>query len=202
MVEKQLIPRGIKDKAVLNAMLKVERHLFVAKKFRDQAYNDHPVPIKQGQTISQPYMVASMTELLEADKTCKVLEIGTGSGYQTAILAEIAKTVYTVERLEILSENARKVLDSLGYNNIFYKIGDGSLGCEEDAPFDRIICTAASPSVPESFKKQLAPNGKIVIPVGDRTTQMLLRITKKNNDFVTEKFFLCAFVPLIGEQGW
>ncbi len=202
MVQFQIIARGIKDKNVINAMLKVPRHLFVKKNFKNRAYDDNPLPIGKEQTISQPYMVAIMTSLLQIKPNHKVLEIGTGSGYQTAILAEIAKEVYTVERIKELSVKSEKLLGELGYNNIHYRVGDGSLGWEEKAPFNGIICTAAAPDIPEQFKKQLANNGKIVIPVGDRYGQQLVRIVKKNNRFISEKFFLCAFVPLIGEQGW
>ncbi len=202
MVQFQIIARGIKDKNVINAMLKVPRHLFVKKNFKNRAYDDNPLPIGKEQTISQPYMVAIMTSLLQIKPNHKVLEIGTGSGYQTAILAEIAKEVYTVERIKELSVKSEKLLGELGYNNIHYRVGDGSLGWEEKAPFNGIICTAAAPDIPEQFKKQLANNGKIVIPVGDKYGQQLVRIVKKNNRFISEKFFLCAFVPLIGEQGW
>ena len=203
MVKEQIIPRGITDKRVINAMLKVERHLFVTGSNIAKAYLDMPLPIGKNQTISQPYMVAVMTELLEINKTSKVLEIGTGSGYQTAILAEISDNVFTVERLKELSEKAKNILNSIGYKNIRFKVGDGSLGWEEESPFDRIICTAASPEIPEAFKKQLACNGKIVIPVGDRYTQSLLEIIKKkDNEFITKQHFLCTFVPLIGKQGW
>jgi protein-L-isoaspartate(D-aspartate) O-methyltransferase len=202
MVDNQLLPRGIKNKQVINAMLKVPRHVFVPDSSKFYAYEDRPLQIGEGQTISQPYMVAVMTEYLGINENSKVLEIGTGSGYQTAILAEIAKEVYTVERLENLSKRAEKILNKLGYKNIFYKIGDGSLGWEEFSPFDGIIVTAAAPIIPESLKLQLADNGKLVIPVGDRYTQMLKVVLRKNDKFIYEDKFFCAFVPLIGKEGW
>ncbi len=203
MVETQLIPRGIKDEKVLNAMRKVPRHLFVPSNRIDDAYEDCPLPIGYGQTISQPYMVAVMTELLKPDKNKKILEIGTGCGYQTAILAEICKEVYTIERIPELTEMAKRNLEMLGYNNVFFKTGDGTLGWEENAPYDGIIVTAGAPKVPESLKKQLSKDGGIlVIPVGSQFTQSLLRITRKENFYDTEELFFCAFVPLIGKEGW
>ena len=203
MVETQLIPRGIKNKKVLDAMRKVPRHLFVTEDRIDEAYEDCPLPIGYGQTISQPYMVAIMTELLNPDENKKILEIGTGCGYQTAILAEICKEVYTIERIPELTEIAKRNLKRLGYNNVNFKTGDGTLGWEEFAPYDGIIVTAGAPKVPESLKAQLSKDGGIlVIPVGSKFTQSLLRITRKENFFDTEEFFYCAFVPLVGEEGW
>ncbi len=203
MVETQLIPRGIKDKNVLDAMRKVPRHLFVPENRKDEAYDDCPLPIGYGQTISQPYMVAIMTELLKPEKNKRILEIGTGCGYQTAILAETCKEVYTIERIPELTEIAKKNLEALGYDNVFLKAGDGTIGWKEHAPFDGIIVTAGAPKIPYTLKEQLSENGGIlVIPVGDRFTQSLMRITRKGNYFETEDFFLCAFVPLIGEEGW
>ncbi len=203
MIETQLIPRGIKDEKVLNAMRKIPRHLFVPSDRIDEAYEDRPLPIGYGQTISQPYMVAVMTELLKPNKNKKILEIGTGCGYQTAILAEICKEVYTIERIPELTEIAKRNIEKLGYKNVFFKTGDGSLGWEENAPYDGIIVTAGAPKVPESLKKQLSKNGGVlVIPVGSQFTQSLLRITRKENFFDTEELFFCAFVPLIGEEGW
>ncbi len=203
MVKTQLIPRGIKDEKVLNAMRKVPRHIFVPENRKDEAYEDGPLPIGYGQTISQPYMVAKMTELLEPDINKKVLEIGTGCGYQTAILAELFKEVYTIERIPELTEIAKENLKKLGYKNIHFKIGDGTVGWKEFAPYDAIIVTAGAPKVPESLKKQLSENGGIlVIPVGDRFTQSLLKIKRKGNYYDTENLFFCAFVPLIGEEGW
>ncbi len=202
MVNEQIIARGITDKNVINAMNKVPRHLFVPDNKKHLAYDDCPLPIGEGQTISQPFMVAIMTERLNLDDRSKVLEIGTGSGYQTAILAEIAKEVYTVERLESLSLKAQNILKLLGYQNIFFKIGDGTLGWEENSPYDGIIVTAAAPVVPESYKNQLKDGGRLVIPVGDKYTQSLQVIIKKDGKFIEQQEFLCAFVPLIGKEGW
>lgn len=202
MVEAQLIPRGIKDILVLNAMRKLPRHLFLAEHLRDKAYNDMPLPTTEGQTISQPYMVAVMTELLGLEGDEKVLEIGTGSGYQTAILAELSREVYTIERVQTLSESARKILDELGYSNIHIKHGDGTLGWPETAPFDRILITAAAPELPEILLKQLSEGGIILAPVGDRFSQQLVKGTKKGGKIYREYHTPCVFVPLIGEYGW
>ena len=203
MVETQLIPRGIKNEKVLKAMLKIPRHLFVPENQREYAYEDGPLPIGHGQTISQPYMVAKMTELLEPDENKRVLEIGTGCGYQTAVLAEICKEVYTIERIPELMEMAKENLKKLGYNNVYFKVGDGTLGWPEYAPYDGIIVTAGAPKIPESLKEQLKEDGGIlVIPVGDRFTQSLMKVTRKGNYFDIENLFFCAFVPLIGEEGW
>ncbi len=202
MVKTQLIPRGIKDKRVLDAMRKVPRHMFVDERFRDRAYDDSALSIGEGQTISQPYMVAIMTQLLELKGVEKVLEIGTGSGYQAAILAELAKEVYTVERVESLADKAIQKFRNLGYNNIYIKVGNGTLGWQEKSPFDRIIITAGTPKLPEPLLEQLSKNGILVAPVGDRFTQMLLKIKKTDSELKTEKIIPCVFVPLIGEHGW
>ncbi len=196
--------RGVKDKRVLSAMLKVPRHLFVPPELVDRAYDDCPLPIGKGQTISQPYIVALMTEALEIDENSRVLEIGTGSGYQAAILAEIAKEVYTVERIPELLERARKVIESLGYDNVFFKVGDGTEGWPEYAPYDAIIVTAASPRIPEPLIEQLKVGGRLVIPVGSELTQELLKITKISEDGKTkiESLGGCVFVKLKGKYGW
>ena len=195
--------RGIKDERVLNAMLKVPRHLFVPPEIVDRAYDDCPLPIGKGQTISQPYIVALMTEALELDEDSKVLEIGTGSGYQAAILAEIAKEVYTVERIPELLERARKTIESLGYTNIHFKLGDGTMGWEEEAPFDAIIVTAASPDIPEPLVEQLKIGGRMVIPVGSELTQELLKIRKTGEKRIeVESLGGCIFVKLKGKYGW
>jgi len=202
MVNTQLIPRGIRASSVLDAMRRVPRHLFVDASIQHSAYDDMALPIGEGQTISQPYMVAVMTELLDLRGTEKVLEIGTGSGYQAAILAELAKEVYTIERIASLAERASQKFKSLSYTNINVKTGDGTLGWPEASPFDRIIITAASPKIPEPLIGQLAIDGILIIPVGSRFSQQLLRV-KKTKDGLTEEYHTpCVFVPLIGEYGW
>ncbi|WKU18070.1 protein-L-isoaspartate(D-aspartate) O-methyltransferase [Fervidibacter sacchari] len=202
MVEYQLRRRGIKDERVLQAFLKVPRHKFVRPQDMWHAYEDYPLAIGYGQTISQPYMVAIMTELLELKGHERVLEIGTGSGYQAAILAELAKEVFTIERIPELAKKAEKVLRELGYNNVKVIIGDGSKGLPEFAPYDGIIVTAAAPKLPQPLLEQLKDGGRLVIPVGSRKLQDLLRITRIGNEFKTENFGPCLFVPLIGEEGW
>ena len=202
MVKNQLMARGIKDERVLQAMGKISRHLFIQEALAGEAYNDHPVPIGEKQTISQPYIVALMTEALELKGSENTLEIGTGSGYQTAILAELSSRVYTVERIKYLLVKARKLLAKLGYNNILFKAFDGTLGWKEYAPFDAIMVTAGAPNVPEPLKGQLADNGRIIIPVGDRYTQELIKITRKGESFEQESLGGCRFVNLIGVHGW
>ncbi len=203
MVERQIVARGVRDPRVIQAMLKVPRHLFVPEPYRSEAYQDHPLPIGYGQTISQPYMVAAMTELLELTGDEKVLEIGTGSGYQAAILAELAREVYTVERIPELLEQAKQVIESLGYTNVHFKLADGTLGWPEHAPFDRIIVTAAAPDIPQPLIDQLKPGGIMVIPVGSRYLQTLTKVIKKpNGKLQVKELFGCAFVPLIGEFGY
>ena len=202
MVGEQLIPRGIKNKAVLEAFLKVERHLFMPEDARDSAYGDFPVPIGEGQTISQPYIVALMTECLGLTGKEKVLEIGTGSGYQSAILAELAKEVCSVERFASLAGRAEKLLGGLGYNNIRIKTGDGTLGWPEEGPFDRIIVTAAAPVVPEPLIAQLKDGGKLVLPLGESFSQTLTVLEKKNNKAEATGVCGCVFVPLVGKYGW
>jgi protein-L-isoaspartate(D-aspartate) O-methyltransferase len=202
MVETQIISRGVKNKEVIRAMLKVPRHRFVPEEFIEKAYDDMALPIGEGQTISQPYMVAVMTELLEPEYKNKVLEIGTGSGYQAAVLAEIVKEVYTVERLASLSERAKQRVRELGYENIFFKVGDGTLGWPEESPFDRIIITAGAPEIPDTLISQLAEDGIIVAPVGSRYSQVLIKGVKKKGSLVTISSVPCVFVPLVGEKGW
>ena len=229
MVEKHLRGRDIEDERVLAAFGRVRREEFVWEVDRDQAYVDHPVRIGEGQTISQPYMVALMTQWLGLGGggpnplSERVLEIGTGSGYQTAILAELAREVFTVERFESLSESARARLEGLGYGNVRYRVGDGTLGWPEEAeraPFDAIIVTAGAPGVPEALKSQLAPGGRLVIPVGPGREQDLLVVTRKvtrkvtgkaageveasngASEFDTQSVCPCIFVRLVGEQGW
>ena len=202
MVERQLMPRGIRSAWVLAAMERVPRHLFVEESLRDMAYEDHPLPIGEGQTISQPYMVALMTDALHVTPDSVVLEIGTGSGYQTAILAEQAKRVYSVERLDGLAQQAQMLLDSLNYRNIDIHVGDGTLGWTEHAPYDRIVVTAGAPVVPKALIEQLTEDGKLVIPVGDRMSQTLQILTKHQGQLRTETSCQCVFVKLIGQDGW
>ena len=202
MVKTQLIPRGIKDRRVLDAMERVPRHLFVDSATIDNAYSDMALPIGEGQTISQPYMVAVMTELLELKGTERVLEIGTGSGYQAAVLAELSLEVFTVERIVSLAERARNKFLDLSYANIHVKADDGTLGWPEEAPFDRIIITAGSPEIPAPLIEQLAEGGLIVIPVGDLYSQQLLKYRKSGKNPTIEYHTHCVFVPLIGQFGW
>ncbi len=200
MVKTQLVPRGITDSVVLQAMLNTPRHLFVPPKVRHLAYGDHPLPIGYGQTISQPYIVALMTQLLELKGNEKVLEIGTGSGYQAAILAQIVDSVYTIEIVKPLCEQARKRLDSMGYKNVVVVCGDGYKGLPQYAPFDRIIVTAAPPEVPKALLEQLKPGGIMVLPVGT-TFQKLIRIHKKDDStYVSEDIIPVRFVPMIKQE--
>ncbi|MCX7816451.1 MAG: protein-L-isoaspartate(D-aspartate) O-methyltransferase [Syntrophales bacterium] len=205
MVETQIRARGIRDERVLSAMEKIPRHLFVEEALADQAYNDNPLPIGEGQTISQPYIVALMTEALALTGKEKVLEIGTGSGYQTAILAELCDSVFSIERIASLANAARKILDQLGYYNVAIRVGDGTLGWKEEAPFDAIIVTAGAPRIPKTLVEQLVTGGRMVIPVGGRFSQELIKITKKSensDDIIKEHLCGCRFVDLIGEYGW
>jgi protein-L-isoaspartate(D-aspartate) O-methyltransferase len=198
MVERQIRGRGIDDKAVLGAMMKVERHRFVPASHSASAYNDWPLPIGEGQTISQPFIVAYMTEAAEVSTSERVLEIGTGSGYQAAILGEIAKEVYTIEIIPQLAERARATLNQLGYKNVFAKTGNGYLGWPEHAPFDAIIVTAAPDEVPQALVDQLAVNGKMIIPVGTFNQQMLV-ITRTSKGVVERSTIPVRFVPMTGK---
>ncbi len=202
MVKRQLVARGIIDTRVLAAMQEVERHLFVEKRLQSEAYSDNPLPIGEDQTISQPYMVAVMTEALDLDGDERVLEIGTGSGYQAGILSRLCKWVYTVERLSPLSEQARTVLRSCGYDNISFLVADGTRGWPAQAPFDGIIVTAGSPRIPDTLVEQLADGGLLVIPVGDRFSQTLKKVRKAGQKTYVESHTGCRFVDLIGEYGW
>ena len=199
MVQEQLIPRGIHDSAVLAAFAKVERHCFVPDELRGSSYADHPLPIGESQTISQPYIVALMTECLELSGTEKVLEIGTGSGYQAAILAELAKEVYSIERHDALAKKAIDALKSFCYTNIHIKVADGTLGWPEEAPFDRIIVTAASPVVPGPLLEQLKDRGKLILPMGESLSQVLTLIEKKGGNLEYTDICACVFVPLVGK---
>ncbi|MBI3754632.1 MAG: protein-L-isoaspartate(D-aspartate) O-methyltransferase [Deltaproteobacteria bacterium] len=203
MVETQLIPRGIRDKRVIEAMLAVPRHLFVPEEaLWSQAYNDFPLPIGEKQTISQPYIVAFMTEALELKGTEKVLEIGTGSGYQTAILSILAEKVYSVERIGLLAARARKILDSVHCSNVVIKIADGTLGWPEESPFDAILTTAAAPEIPKRYIEQLKIGGRLVIPVGEEYSQTLVKIIKTKEGIIKQEMGGCRFVKLIGRYGW
>lgn len=202
MVVEQLVKRGIKDPRVLQAMGKVPRHLFVDPALRSRAYEDYPLPIGEGQTISQPYMVALMTEALELKGYERVLEVGTGSGYQTAILAELASKVYSIERIDVLAHRAAERLLQLGYANVQIKVGDGSLGWTEEAPFDAILVTAGAPSTPQALLQQLAEKGRLVIPVGEAHAQILKKIVREGESYSSTDLVGCVFVKLLGEQGW
>jgi protein-L-isoaspartate(D-aspartate) O-methyltransferase len=202
MVDTQLIPRGIADQRVLAAFRKVPRHLFVPESIRSSAYDDCALPIGEGQTISQPYMVAIMTELLKLKGNETVLEIGTGSGYQCAILAELSKKVYTIERLEILSKNAEKPVKEAGCNNVEFLIGDGTEGFPSAAPYDGIMVTAGCPDIPQPLVEQLKDRGRLVIPVGDRYSQKLTIVTQQGAEVQTEESVACVFGPLVGKHGW
>ena len=203
MVESQIVARGINDRRLIDTMLKVPRHIFVEEAMASQAYNDTPLPIGEKQTISQPYMVALMTEMLHLTGTEKVLEIGTGSGYQTAILAQLADRVYTIERIRPLALKARKALDSLGLLNINLRIEDGTCGWESEAPFDAIMVTAGAPDVPGHLIDQLSIGGRLVIPVGNQWEQVLVRVIKgAAGTIIREESTNCRFVKLIGKFGW
>lgn len=202
MVADQLVPRGVKDPRVLRAMEKVPRHLFVDESLQDKAYDDMALPVGESQTISQPYIVAVMTELLELRGGEKVLEIGTGSGYQAAILAELAAEVYTVERIRSLSERAEQTLRYLGYADIHFRVADGTLGWPEAAPFERVLITAGAPEIPEPLAEQLSEGGILVAPVGDRFAQQLIKAKKLQGRLSKEYHTPCVFVPLVGEHGW
>jgi len=202
MVDEQIIARGIRDPRVITAMRKVPRHVFVEEALQNQAYSDHPLPIGEKQTISQPFMVALMTEAMQLKGMEKVLEIGAGSGYQTAILAEIAFKVFSIERIRSLTIQARKLLYDLGYLNVEIKFSDGTLGWVDESPFDAIIVTAGSPGIPQPLVDQLAIGGRLVIPVGDAADQELVRITKTEEGTKREDLGGCRFVKLIGQHGW
>ena len=202
MIALQLSARGITDARVLNAMRAVPRHLFVPEANRQHAYEDHPLDIGAGQTISQPYMVAVMTQLLALSPGDNVLEIGTGSGYQTAILASLVRHVTSVERIAALAERAEETLSGLEYRNVSIHVGDGTLGWPRDAPYDAIIVTAAGPSTPVLLKDQLSDGGRLLCPVGSRNAQQLIRIVRNGTQYREDAGVGCVFVPLIGADGW
>ena len=202
MVRTQIEGRGVRDPRVLDAMRTVPRHVFVPPDKQSCAYDDRPLEVGFGQTISQPYMVAAMTELLELTPKDRVLEIGTGSGYQCAILASLAREVVSVERVERLAETARARLDELEYANVTVVVADGTLGCPEMAPFDAILVTAGAPYVPHALEQQLAGGGRLLCPAGDRSMQRLVKVVRHGDKLVTSEHTRCVFVPLIGENGW
>jgi len=202
MVKSQLIPRGISDPRVLEVMGKVPRDRFVEEALVGEAYNDHPLPIGERQTISQPYIVALMTEALELTGKEKTLEIGTGSGYQTAILADLSRKVYTIERIRALMVKARNILQELGYTNILFKAFDGTLGWKEYEPFDAIIVTAGAPKIPQPLLDQLADGGRLIIPVGNKFSQELIKVTNKRGNYIEKNLGGCRFVDLLGVHGW
>jgi protein-L-isoaspartate(D-aspartate) O-methyltransferase len=202
MVEQQMESRGISDGRVLDAMRSVPRHLFVPAARRDRAYEDTPLPLGEGQTISQPYIVAWMSQLLELKGEENVLEVGTGSGYQAAILGVIARQVFTIERIPALADSARKLLGELGLDNVEVVEGDGSGGLEEHAPYDAILVAAGSPGIPHALIDQLVEGGRLVIPVGPSSMQMLTVVTKRHGKTETREAGTCVFVPLVGTHGW
>jgi protein-L-isoaspartate(D-aspartate) O-methyltransferase len=202
MVKRQIERRGVRDPGVLEAMRTVPRHEFVPERERRRAYGDHPLPIGSSQTISQPFMVAVMTECLDLAPEGRVLEIGTGSGYQTAVLAALAGEVYTVERLPELSARARVTLTRLGYDNVHYRVADGSVGWAEEEPFDGILVTAAAPEVPSALVRQLADPGILAAPIGSRGSQDLVTVERRAGKTVTRTHFKCSFVPLLGAEGF
>jgi protein-L-isoaspartate(D-aspartate) O-methyltransferase len=202
MVEGQLRKRGIRDARVLAAMLGVPRHEFVPAELAGEAYSDRPLPIGQGQTISQPFMVAAMAEALRLSDGDRVLEIGTGSGYQAAVLSLLAREVHTVEMHEELAVASRERLLRLGYANVHVHVGDGTLGWPDEAPFEAIVVTAAAPAIPPPLEAQLAEGGRLIVPVGTSDEQRLLRVERRGNALSTHPLYHCRFVPLIGKFGW
>jgi protein-L-isoaspartate(D-aspartate) O-methyltransferase len=202
MVGEQLRGRGLRDWRVLSAMAKVPREEFIAAEYASEAYGDFPIPIGSGQTVSQPYIVASMLQKLEVHPRDRVLEVGTGTGYEAALLGELAAQVWTIERHAELAEQARAILAKLGYANVHVVHGDGSRGLAEQAPFDRIVVAAAAPQVPDALVAQLADGGKLILPVGNRYEQQLQIVRKIGNQVSVTTAELCRFVPLLGEYGW
>lgn len=201
-MKNQIEARGIRDPQVLEAMRNVPRHEFVSEALIDQAYNDHPLPIGEQQTISQPYIVALMTEALQLNEDDRVLEIGTGSGFQSAVLAEIAFRVYTIERNRTLYERARRILERLGYYNVVARYGDGTIGWKEESPFDAIIVTAGAPEIPKPLVDQLAVGGRMIIPVGSSFSQTMTKLFKDEQGIHQTELGGCRFVKLIGQRGW
>jgi protein-L-isoaspartate(D-aspartate) O-methyltransferase len=202
MVQEQLVRRGITDRRVLEAMSRTPRHLFVEEALRDRAYGDHPLPIGEQQAISQPYIVALMTQLLQLEGREKVLEVGTGSGYQTAILAALARRVCSIERLPALALRSRALLEGLGLNNVWVRVGNGALGWPDEAPFDRILVTAGGPAVPPPLFEQLTEGGRMVAPIGDATNQTLTLVERVGGQMRTTPCGDCSFVKLVGRYAW
>jgi protein-L-isoaspartate(D-aspartate) O-methyltransferase len=202
MVQEQIIARGISDSRVIAAIRKIPRHLFIDPGIVNRAYDDSALPIGEKQTLSQPYMSARMTEALKLTGSEKVLEVGTGSAYQTALLAEICFNVFSVEKIRALSRKARLLLDQLGYQNIALHVGDGTIGWSEHAPYDAIIVTAGAPSAPKPLLDQLSIGGRMVIPVGEEQGQTLIRVTRTRSSFKEEQLGECKFVKLLGKYGW
>ena len=202
MLKRQIVARGITDEKVISAMRNVPRHLFVSEALRDQAYGDYPLPIGEQQTISQPYIVAEMTQALELGQDDRVLEVGTGSGYQAAILAQIVYRVYTVERRRTLYMQTRNLFDKLNYHNIVTKYADGTKGWQEESPFDAIVVTAGAPEIPEVLINQLVEGGRLVVPVGNQHTQELIKIYRDKGSIQQTNLGGCRFVKLVGEHGW
>ena len=202
MVEEQILGRGIKDLSVMEVLSRVPRHLFVNSSLQHRAYGDCPLPIGENQTISQPYIVALMTQVLDLKGGERVLEIGTGSGYQTAILAELASHVFTIERVKPLVKKTKELLEGLKYKNIVFKTFDGTYGWRDQSPFDAILISAAAPSIPKSLIEQLADKGRLVAPVGERESQDLIVLNKNGNKVMERKIGSCKFVPLIGKFAW
>lgn len=202
MVQEQIIARGIKDPRVIDAMKQVPRHLFIPEALLGQAYGDFALPIGEGQTISQPYMVAYMSQNLDLRGDERVLEIGTGTGYHTAVLSQLGERVYSIERIRSLLERARRILDQIQCRNVITRLFDGSHGWKEEAPFDAILVTAGAPSIPRPLLEQLKIGGTMVIPVGSRNSQKLLKIRRSPRGFLEEDLMDCNFVALVGEHGW
>lgn len=202
MVEEYVLPRGIKDELVIKAMIETPRHLFVEEAFQGQAYGDSALPIGDGQSISRPYTVARMTEALQLKGGERVLEVGGGSAYQSAVLAQIAGEVFTIERLKSLSVKARKLLLTLRCHNVLYRVGDGTLGWPDKAPFDAILVAASSPDVSPDLMAQLKVGGRLVLPIAKGERQILTKYVKTEDSFTREELEECSFVPLIGEHGW
>ena len=202
MVERQIVPRGVRDPLVLEAMGEIPREIFVEEALRTQAYADNALPIGYGQTISQPYIVARMTEMLRVSRGDRILEVGTGTGYQTTLLARLGGTVYSLERVSPLAEKAVANLRRLGFENVNIRIADGSVGWPEHAPFDRILVAAVAPAVPPSLIAQLATGGRLVVPVGTTRSQVLMLVEKTETGYTERRDEGCTFVRLIGEEGW